>query len=227
MKQQTRTLQHKPYNETAAESWDWVIWGLNGDIQSDWKHAAKRVSSLVLNMKELDAIRETLAGEDSKAGSFESTNVFFWPMFAFQNNELELLNNRGRQLSTKVNRQLRFYKWSPGITTPRFEERFREHPQFSERPEAAYQEKVAVLLLLDELCEGRINRFRVCRQCERWFYGVAAHQISCSEACRKKYGSTSEDFKAKRREYMKKYRKQEQAKNKRAKLQVKTQSKAR
>lgn len=227
MKQQARTLQNKPYSEAVAESWDWVIWGLNGDIQSDWKHAAKRVSSLVLNMKELDTIRETLAGEDSKAGSLESGNVFSWPLLAFQNNELELLNNRGRQLSTKVNRQLRFYKWSPGISTPRFSETFREYPQFSETPEADYQERVAIQSLLNELCEGRINRFRVCRQCERWFYAVAAHQVSCSEACRKKHASTSDDFKAKRRDYMKKYRKQEQSRNKQAKIQVKTHTKAR
>jgi hypothetical protein len=178
-------------------------------------------------MKELDRIREALAIRSSEPTSFKSTGDVLWPSVAFSKSELEALNIRGGKLLANVNRQLRFYKWSPGISTPRFEETFREYPQFSERPEADYQERVAIQSLLNELCDGRINRFRVCRQCDRWFYAVAAHQISCSEACRKKHASTSGEFKAKRREYMKKYRKQEQARNKQAKVRIKTQSKAR
>jgi hypothetical protein len=227
MNKQTRTLHNKPYSEAAAESWDWVIWGLNGDVQSDWRKAAKRVSNLLLDMKKLDAIRERLAAANTSAGDFGLTGVYSWPLFSFEHSELEKLNKQGRQLSTKVNRQLLFYRWSPGVTTPQFEETFHEHPQWNAKSEAEYQEKVAIQSLLDELCAGRINRFRVCRQCERWFYAVAAHQVSCSEACRKKHASTSEDFKSKRREYMKKYRKQEQARNKQAKLQAKTQDKVR
>lgn len=227
MKLQTRTLHNKPYQVTDEDKWSWVIWGLNGDAQSDWKHAAKRVSTLLSDMKQLDEIREALAAKDSTRDDLEMTGIYSWPLFAFKKADLERLNKQGRELSVKVNKQLRFYKWSPGISTPRFDETFREYPQFSETPEADYQERIAIQSLLDELCEGRINRFRVCRQCERWFYAVAAHQVSCSESCRKKHASTSDDFKAKRRDYMKKYRKQEQSRNKQAKIQVKTQTKAR
>ncbi len=226
MGKHARTLRYKPYRVADEDTWSWVIWGLNGDEKSDWKRAAQRVSALLSDMKELDEIRGTLANRSSEPTSFKSTGDVLWPSVAFSKSDLEALNIRGEKLLANVNRQLARYRWSPGIFTPRFEA-FRQHPQWNARSEAEYQEEVAIQSLLDELCEGRINRFRVCRQCERWFYAVTAHQISCSEACRKKHASTSGEFKAKRREYMKKYRKQEQAKNKRAKLQVKTQSKAR
>lgn len=219
---QTHTLRYKPYNVTDEDNWSWVIWGLNGDVQSDWRQAAKRVSALLVNMKQLDEIRQGLAAHPSEPKSFEITGEYSWPLVAFQKRELEASNTRGRRLAAEVNKRLRFYKWSPGISTPDFEQMFRGHPQWNERSEEEYQEKVAIQCLLDELCEGRINRFRVCRQCNRWFYAVAHHQVSCSEGCRKKHAATSEEFKAKRREYMKKYRKQELAKNRWAKNQIKT-----
>src|ERR1044071_1995643 len=116
MKEQTRTLRNKPKGEAEAESWDWVIWGLNGDVQrGDWGDATKRVSKLLLDMKELDTIREKLAAE-SATGDFELTGIYSWPFFSFKNDKLEKLNKQGRQLSTNVNKQLRFYKWSPGIS---------------------------------------------------------------------------------------------------------------
>jgi hypothetical protein len=225
MNRQTRTLRYKPYNEADAENWSWIVWGLNGDVQSDWRQAAKRVSTLLLNMKELDAIRQNLASRRSEPSDFANTGEYSWPHVAFQKREIEALNIRGRNLAVEVNKQLRFYKWSPGINTPQFEEKFRDKPQWNVRTEAEYQENVAIMCLLDELREERIDRFRVCRQCRRWFYAVAAHQVSCAESCRKKFAATADEFKAKRRAYMKTYRKQELAKNRKSKIQVKTYNK--
>lgn len=226
MRLQTRTLQYRPYKVAHEDEWSWVIWGLNGDQKSDWRGAAKRVSAMLRNMKELDGIRQQLREQVSKARRGEFVEPLEWPSLVFPEKDLQALSTRGRQLLLQVNTQLAFYKWSPSILSVHFEE-FTEHPEWNARSEAEYQEKVAVHSILSELCEGRINRFRACRQCDRWFYAVAVHQTSCSEACRKKHASTSENFKAKRREYMKKYRKQEQAKNKSAKLQVKIQNKTR
>jgi len=228
MVKQTRTLHYKPYSVVDEDNWSWLIWGLNGDAKSEWTpEAKKRVSSLLLNMRELDEIREKLRTRFSEQKrSSHRIEMIEWPSWVFGCPQLEELNSNGRRLLLKVNAKLGFYKWSPNILTINFDS-FREHSQSNTRSESDYQEQVAVQSLLQELAEGRINRFRVCRQCQRWFYAVTAHQISCSEACRKKHASTSEDFKAKRRKYMKKYRKQEQARNKRANLQVKTHSKAR
>lgn len=214
MREQTRTLRKKPYGEAEAESWDWVIWGLSGDDRSDWTPAAKtRVSTLLLDMKTLETIREELqirfSGQKRHrdlSGSIE------WPGWAFVRPEVEELNRKGRKLISKVNAQLGFYKWSPGILTVSFEN-FHQHPQSNTHSESDYQEQVAVESLLSELSEGRINRFRVCRQCQCWFYAVAAHQVSCSESCRKKFASKDESFKSKRRRYMSEYRKRERARS--------------
>ncbi|SRR5216684_495759 len=227
MVSQARTLRYKPYREADADDWLWLIWGLNADTQSDWPHAAKRVSKLLLNMKELDRIREELALSVSEPRVFDLSNGHAWPSFSFQKHELKTLSRRGGRLAADVNRQLRFYRWSPGITVPRFEETFRERPQWNARSEADYQEKLAISFLLEELHQGRINRFRVCRQCQLWFYAVTHHQISCTDSCRKKFASTADEFKAKRREYMKAYRKAELARNKKAKFQVKAKRKTR
>ena len=225
MKAQARQLRYRPYSVTDEDEWSWVIWGLNGDEQSDWRRAGKRVSGLLLEMKELDAIREKLRPHvGSRRGDYASP--IEWPSLVFDGAGLQKLNARGRQLIESVNRKLAFYKWSPNILTVKFEE-FHEHPQWNARTEAEYQEKIAVHSILSELCQGRIDRFRICRQCTRWFYAVAQHQVSCSETCRKKHASTSEDFKEKRRDYMRKYRKQELAKNRNAKNQIKAGKRAR
>jgi hypothetical protein len=225
MSRQSRTLRYKPYRVTDEDEWLWVIWGLNQDEESDWDSAAaKRVSTLIREMQELDKIRKSLRNQPSRDSDY--VDIIEWPRFVFDEEKLQRLTERGRKLTETINTQLTFYKWSPSIFTNHFEE-FREFPQWNAKSETEYQEKSAIHAILEELCEGRIDRFRICRNCSRWFYAVAQHQVSCSEACRKKHASTSEDFKAKRREYMKKYRKQEQARNKRAKLHIKTQTKAR
>lgn len=226
MKEQTRTLRHKPFRASDEDEWSWVIWGLNGDAQSDWRRSAKRVSTLLLKMKEADEIRQQLKEQVSKAREGEFVEPFEWPRLVFPGKDLQTLSNRGRQLLLEIKGQLAFYKWSPSILTVHFEP-FREHPEWNARSEAEYQEQIAVYSILSELCRGRIDRFRICRQCTRWFYAVAQHQVSCSEACRKKHASTSEDFKEKRRDYMRKYRKQELAKNRNAKNQIKAEKRAR
>jgi hypothetical protein len=224
MHRQSRTLRYKPFRVTDEDEWSWVIWGLNLDEKSDWDTAAaQRVATLIQEMQELDEIRTSLRERPRHESDYID---FEWPRFAFGSKELQSLTERGRSLTATVNVQLTFYKWSPSIFTHAFEE-FQEYPQWNARSEAEYQEKVAIHAILEELCEGRIDRFRICRHCGKWFYAVAQHQVSCSESCRKKHASTSEDFKAKRREYMKKYRKQEQARNKQAKFHIKTHTKTR
>jgi hypothetical protein len=54
-------------------------------------------------------------------------------------------------------------------------------------------------------------RVRRCRECQKWFFGVTDHQKYCRDNCRKLYASRSKDFKTRRKEYMRRYRKQERA----------------
>jgi hypothetical protein len=54
---------------------------------------------------------------------------------------------------------------------------------------------------------GLVGRLRVCKcPCGRWFYAAKDGQAFYSGACNQKYHSTLPSFKAKRRKYMKKYR---------------------
>jgi hypothetical protein len=66
----------------------------------------------------------------------------------------------------------------------------------------------------------KIRRCRVLR-CRKWFYAKTDHQKYCGDTCRKKDASQSDDFKEKRRVYMKtQYRPREKERNERAKRLV-------
>src|SRR5262245_40662039 len=133
-----RPLRYKPYSAADEDEWDWVIWGLNRDSRSDWRAAAaKRVSRLLLNMKELDDIRAELRKRLSDA-RYEG-NYCGWPEYDFSNRELVALDRRGRQLTSQINEQLAFYKWSPSIFLRDFEE-FHQYPEWNARSEADCEE---------------------------------------------------------------------------------------
>jgi hypothetical protein len=54
---------------------------------------------------------------------------------------------------------------------------------------------------------GKLNRLRRCARCNEWLYANFIHQNFCSTSCQQKYYSKSFEWKAKRREYMRNYRK--------------------
>jgi hypothetical protein len=64
-----------------------------------------------------------------------------------------------------------------------------------------------------------VRKVRRCRvqQCRKWFYAKTDHQKYCGDTCRKKEASQGEFFKEQRRVYMKKYRREESARDARAK----------
>ena len=51
---------------------------------------------------------------------------------------------------------------------------------------------------------GLLDRIRQC-VCERWFFARFRNQKSCSAVCRHTAYEKSDDFKRKRREYMRRY----------------------
>jgi len=59
--------------------------------------------------------------------------------------------------------------------------------------------------LLRVIGEGAILNLRQC-QCENWFFTRFSHQTFCTRSCQAKDFSQTEDFKAKRRKYMRDYR---------------------
>lgn len=49
---------------------------------------------------------------------------------------------------------------------------------------------------------GHLSRLRRCSRCRNWLYAGSKHQIFCSTKCQQKNYTTTEAFKAHRREYM-------------------------
>jgi hypothetical protein len=68
---------------------------------------------------------------------------------------------------------------------------------------------------LDLAERGTIGRLRTCRECHKWFYAMTDHQTNCTQACRKQFASHDLRFKKHRREYMKKYRREQRERDKR------------
>jgi hypothetical protein len=69
---------------------------------------------------------------------------------------------------------------------------------------------------MDAAETGLIDRFRTCRHCQRWFHAAVAHQHHCSERCRQQFASKSDNYRKKRRDYMRQYRKDEAERDRKA-----------
>lgn len=76
-------------------------------------------------------------------------------------------------------------------------------------------EVVAVAFLIENLT--LVHRLRRCLQCQNWFFAVTEHQKYCGDDCRKRHAAHGEDFLEKRRIYMRRYRQDQKAADKRAK----------
>ena len=65
-------------------------------------------------------------------------------------------------------------------------------------------EQVAVWALTDLASKGRSNMVRQCG-CERWYFARRGDQKACSPKCRHKNYEQTDEFKLKRRDYMREY----------------------
>lgn len=65
---------------------------------------------------------------------------------------------------------------------------------------------MALQALLDLSRAGYVSRLRRCSRCGKWFYAKVGHQAFCSTTCQQMLYAHSEEWKAKRRVYMRKYR---------------------
>jgi len=135
----------------------------------------------------------------------------------FDDSELQQQKVRYRDLLTEINRRLRIYKWHPSLlVAPRFFLPIQVSYVSPGQIEAEEWETSAVQWLLGHSSLGGgpdspafIARFRKCVECrEIWFYSTRGKNHKyCSKACDKKHHSRSEEFKEKRRKYMRRYRK--------------------
>ena len=72
-----------------------------------------------------------------------------------------------------------------------------------------FSEADAVMRLI-ELSQGSyLERVRSCKQCGSWFYAKFAHGRFCKVSCQQENFRTSEEFRSKRREYMREQRRKD------------------
>lgn len=65
---------------------------------------------------------------------------------------------------------------------------------------------VALRLILDFAKAGLLNRLRKCLHCQKWLYAGFRHQDFCCTNCQQKHYAKSPDWRMKRRNYMREYR---------------------
>jgi len=89
---------------------------------------------------------------------------------------------------------------NPALVKPR---PFGERVDFNTPSGAAFFENRAVQWIVQNV--GAVHRIRRCHrsQCRKWFFAVTDHQKYCGASCRKRDAAQGDDFKEKRRVYMK------------------------
>jgi hypothetical protein len=139
---------------------------------------------------------------NEKAGPFSTGWTFADPSVEGVSIEYEHKLRRANEL-------LRRYWWHPIIRPNEELTGLRGDAWHAGRSKWDRWENAAVAFTFHLLSLRLLQRIRTCRQCQLWFYAVTDHQLSCGTNCRKKFSSTSSEFKEKRRVYMALYRQRE------------------
>ena len=122
-------------------------------------------------------------------------------------------SQREHELISKLNPLLRRYTFSPWYWTALGDFHLmqwwsrNERPSDPEDPESGidFDEEDAILRIMDLAREGILSRVRRC-SCGDWFFAKFSHQKFCCTRCQQDYYRSSEEYRAKRRLYMKNLR---------------------
>jgi hypothetical protein len=142
---------------------------------------------------------------------------------AFEPAEMQAINNRLIRVLEEINAITKRIKWHPFVRHMGYETSREGALQVVDYWEIRDQEREWETHSIWWLCSKNgmwIDYFRHCPQCGLWFFAVANHQIYCSGRCRQNKASTSEEFKQKRKLYMRVYRRDEKERQLRAKTLV-------
>ena len=124
------------------------------------------------------------------------------------------------RLVANINGRLFKYEWHPAVFGfMGAGSHFRVHYAIlakSNDPASAI-EQYAIQWIVDHI--DAVHRIRRCHfpKCRKWFFAKTDHQKYCGDNCRQRDAAQGESFKEKRRIYMKKYRSEEAATDKRLK----------
>ena len=122
---------------------------------------------------------------------------------------------------SEINSRIAQFRWMPAIlgfneAESHFKVRYLMIVGMNDDGAKAY-EQFAIQWIVDHV--DAVHRIRHCYfpQCRKWFFAKTDHQKYCGDNCRQRDAAQGESFKEKRRLYMKKYRREEAATDKRAK----------
>jgi hypothetical protein len=99
------------------------------------------------------------------------------------------------------------YQWRPVVRAASIHGLEYVNTWETDNPEISWENR-AVQWLLANLRGGSdfnpspVSRIRKCKDCSKWFASMTDHQQFCGDACRKHFSSQSQEFKEKRRIYM-------------------------
>ena len=209
-------------------------WDFTGDLLRGLEvdgPSQRRIIALIEKMLRADAISEQLeernpnlkkwyldefsrACDRYKSGELKEIPNFEVARIKFTDRVSQALYDELLQLHADLKKMLRRYKCAP--TANLFCIRMLYPMDYGPSREREW-ENWCVEGIVQFYDAGLLSLFRRCRQCQVWFFSLSEHKKYCSERCRQKFASTSSEFKMKNRVYMRKYRKDEAERDKRAK----------
>jgi hypothetical protein len=117
------------------------------------------------------------------------------------------------EVRARLNEKLAQYAFVPRIDTDEF---YDGNPIFWMANANDYDKPHLVMPLqcfLQVIDQGAILKIRRCKECPKWYFARMAEQRFCSDKCRRKHFSHSEDFKEYRRKKAREYYKLHRYKN--------------
>ncbi len=137
--------------------------------------------------------------------------------YTFSVPEIQAYNERMNQVLSELYKLTSRYKWYPVVTLHEYGADFLVvQTLWKSRSELESWENYTMSWLCAH--NGKwIGNFRKCRQCQKWLFAVAEHQHYCSNACRQRHASQSDEFKENRRLYMRDFRRREKERQRKVK----------
>ncbi len=154
---------------------------------------------------------------DPQFTQYDFSQPFYQTQCNFSSVALEESNAALNAILRKLHKCTARYKWHPVIRHLGYEVyKFGIVQDWEVRTQEEEWENRAMARLCGDNGDA-VARIRRCKMCENWFYAITDHQQYCRAKCRKNFASSSELFRGRRREYMRRYRESERERDGRAK----------
>jgi hypothetical protein len=211
-----RFARSKKSTQTAGV-WDATLAGLVQYLDEASTHqGAKTVLEILEAMLELDKIEESVWTEriDGPMMVMRGGRGVPNPLFKRIAPDKYRTQLEIDKRESEINRKLAEYRFLPSIfrlpdrqwsvtwqIAPRGPEKVKVHNGVMQMNDG-----IALQTILDIFRAGYVGRIRRCTHCGRWFFAKVGHQTFCSMKCQQKLYAQSEEWKKKRRNYMREYR---------------------